>query len=258
MAGLTIRPQPGGFAYHHVAEEIAAQILRGELRPGDQLPGEAELALNFGVTRSTLREALRQLESDGLVHRPSPRRLEVSVPQAGLLTSRAGRAMALMQVTFRELWEVTMLTEPLAARIAAERADEAEIARLQALHGELVAAEGEMARTIDLDEQFHTRLADIGGNRVLSLAREPIALLLFNGFARIAPHSPQFYRRQIEAHSNIVAAIRDRDAGRAEKWARKHIEDFWRGARIAGLEDTIALSPGALSQSAGQAAELEV
>lgn len=253
MSTLNPRPQPGGYAYQHVAEEIAAQILRGDLKPGDQLPGETELGLLFGVTRSTLREALRQLESDGLVHHPSPRRLEVSVPQADQLTTRTGRAMALMKVTFRELWEVTMVTEPLAARIAAERASEGDIDLLQALHAELVAAEGDLARSIDLDEQFHTRLAEIGGNRVLGLAREPIALLLFRGFARIAPFAPQFYRRQIEAHSNIVAAIRDRDAERAVKWARKHGEDFWRGAQIAGLEDAIAQNPHALSEAGHQA-----
>ena len=236
------------YAYQQIAEEIEAQILRGELKPGDQLPGEAELGEMFGVTRSTVREGLRQLESEGLVHRPSPRRLEVAVPQADLLTTRAGRAMALMKVTFRELWEVTMVTEPLAARIAAERASEDEIELLHALHSDLVAAEGQMDRTIALDEQFHTRIADMGHNRVLGLAREPIALLLFRGFAQIAPYTTKFYKRQIEAHSNIIAAMRDRDCDRAEKWARMHIEDFWRGAQIAGLEDAIALNPRALSK----------
>ena len=87
----------------------------------------------------------------------------------------------------------------------------------------------------------------MGRNRVLGLAREPIALLLFRGFEQIAPFAPKFYKRQIEAHSNIIAALRDRDADRAEKWARMHIEDFWRGAQIAGLEDEIALNPRALS-----------
>ena len=104
-----------------------------------------------------------------------------------------------------------------------------------------------MKRTISLDEDFHTRLADMGRNRVLGLAREPIALLLFRGFEQIAPFAPKFYKRQIEAHSNIIAALRDRDADRAEKWARMHIEDFWRGAQIADLEDEIALNPRALS-----------
>lgn len=244
---LTPRPIHVSFAYQQIAEEIEAQILRGELMPGDQLPGEAELAQMFGVTRSTVREGLRQLESDGMVHRPSPRRLEVSVPQAAQLTTRAGRAMAMMKVTFRELWEVTMVTEPLAARIAAERASAEEIETLQGLHSDLVAAEGQMARTIELDEAFHTRIGEMGRNRVLGLAREPISLLLFRGFSQIAPYATQFYKRQIEAHSNIIAAMRDRDCDRAEKWARKHIEDFWRGAQIAGLEDAVALNPRALS-----------
>ncbi|KEJ95159.1 transcriptional regulator, GntR family [Pseudosulfitobacter pseudonitzschiae] len=241
------KPAQVHFAYQQIADEIEAQILRGDLNPGDQLPGEAELAGQFGVTRSTLREGLRQLESDGLVHRPSPRRLEVAVPQADQLTTRSGRAMALMKVTFRELWQVTMMTEPLAARLAAEHGTADEINGLQSLHAETVAAEGMMKRTISLDEDFHTRLADMGRNRVLGLAREPIALLLFRGFEQIAPFAPKFYKRQIEAHSNIIAALRDRDADRAEKWARMHIEDFWRGAQIAGLEDEIALNPRALS-----------
>lgn len=244
---LTAKTAQGHFAYQQIAGEIEAQILRGDLKPGDQLPGEAELAGQFGVTRSTLREGLRQLESDGLVHRPSPRRLEVAVPSIDQLTTRSGRAMALMQVTFRELWQVTMVTEPLAARLAAEHGTEDEINGLQTLHAEVIAAEGMMDRTINLDEEFHSRLADMGRNRVLGLAREPISLLLFRGFAQIAPFAPKFYKRQIEAHSNVIAAMRDRDAERAEKWARMHIEDFWRGAQIAELQDEIALNPRALS-----------
>lgn len=244
-----IKPVQPTYAYQQIAGEIEAQILRGDLKPGDQLPGEAQLASTFGVTRSTLREGLRQLESDGLVHRPSPRRMEVAVPQADQLTSRSGRAMALMKVTFRELWQVTMVTEPLAARLATQHGTEDEINALQITHGALVAAEGQMARTIALDEEYHTQIAEIGRNRVLGLAREPIALLLFRGFEQIAPFAPRFYKRQIEAHSNVIAAMRDRDVDRAEKWARMHIEDFWRGAQIAGLEDKIALAAGSLSSS---------
>ncbi|MCX7567984.1 FCD domain-containing protein [Sulfitobacter sp. F26169L] len=230
------------YAYQQIAEEIEAQIMRGDLLPGDQLPGEAELASKFGVTRSTLREGLRQLESGGFVHRPSPRRLEVTVPQADQLSTRAARAMSLMNVTFRELWEVTMVTEPLAARLASVQGTEDEISQLQQTHSALVSAEGQMERTIDLDEQFHTQIADMGRNRVLGLAREPVVLLLFRGFSQIAPFAPKFYKRQIEAHSNVLGALRDRDADRAEKWTRMHIDDFWRGAQIAGLEDAFALA----------------
>lgn len=240
---MTLTPKPirPNFAYQQIAEEIEAQILRGDLQLGEQLPGENELAEMFGVTRSTVREGLRQLESIGLVHRPTPRRLEVTIPQVDQLTTRSGRALALMRVTFRELWQVTMETEALAARLAAECATDDEIASLQDLHDALVAAQGNEALTIELDERFHTRIADLGKNRVLSLAREPIALLLFRGFTQIAPFVPQFYARQIEAHANVLAALRARDGERAQKWSRLHIQDFWRGVQIAGLEDAIAI-----------------
>ena len=121
---------------------------------------------------------------------------------------------------------MTLKTEMLAARLAAEMAKDDEIAALKSLHEELTGAEGNARRTIELDGRFHSQVARIGKNRVLGLAREPVAHLLFRGFAQVAPFVPQFYKRQIEAHSNIVGAIEARDPVRAETWARKHIEDL--------------------------------
>ena len=62
------------YAYRQFADEIEDQIMQGTLKPGERLPGEIALAEMFGVTRSTVREGLRQLESEGLVCRPTPRR----------------------------------------------------------------------------------------------------------------------------------------------------------------------------------------
>jgi DNA-binding FadR family transcriptional regulator len=238
---LHAEPLKVNYAYQQIADRIQEQILEGCLKPGEKLPGEMELAQMFGVTRSTVREGLRQLEQDGFVFRPSPRRLEVRLPAADQLSSRAGRAMALMKVTFRELWQVTMETEPLAAKLAVQRATEAEIAELQCIHDRLVAAKGDLDRTVQLDTQFHSAIAEYGKNRVLNLAREPIALLLFQGLTQIVQPVPQSYARQITAHGNILNAIRDRDADQASFWARKHIQDFWRGVCIAGLEDAPAI-----------------
>jgi len=235
--GIKGQPLKVNYAYRQIADEIEGQIMDGTLQPGEQLPGEAELADMFSVTRSTVREGLRQLESEGLVIRPTPRRLEVATPSIGRLSSRARRAMALMQVSFRELWQVAMTTEPLAAALAAELATREDVERLEAIHARLIEAQESAADTISIDTEFHSLVAEISKNRVLVLAREPVALLLFQGFHRIAPHVPQSFGRQIEAHSHVVEAIRDGDPERARDWARRHIEDFWRGIRIAGLED---------------------
>lgn len=225
------------YAYRQIADEIERQIMSGALPPGEQLPGEIELAELFGVTRSTVREGLRQLESEGLVVRPSPRRLEVALPSIARLSTRASRAMGLMQVTFRELWQVALITEPVAAALAATLATAEEIDKLEDIHVRLVNASHDEAETITIDTEFHSHIAEMSKNRVLVLAREPVALLLFQGFRRIAPKVPQAFARQIEAHSQIVSAIRDSDPDRARDWARRHIEDFWRGIQISGLED---------------------
>ena len=237
------RPLKVNFAYRQFADEIAGQIMTGALQPGDPLPGEVQLAELFGVTRSTVREGLRQLESDGLVRRPSPRRLEISLPSVDGLSTRSHRAMALMQVTFRELWQVALATEPLAAEHAARHATPEGIAALEEIHARLVAAQDDAARTIAIDTEFHSHIAEMSGNRVLVLAREPIALLLFQGFRRVAPTAPNAFARQIEAHSHVVAAIRAGDPERARAWALRHIEDFWRAVTAAGLEDEPPIAP---------------
>ena len=156
--------------------------------------------------------------------------------------------MVLMNVTFRELWQVALETEPLAAALAAEFATDAEITALEELHDALIAAKGNEDETIQLDTRFHSLIAEAGKNRVLSLAREPIALLLYQGFTQVAPKVPQAISRQIEAHSQLLAAIRDRDPKRAREWSRRHIEDFWRGIQLAGLEDATPITDPSVLQ----------
>lgn len=241
---MSLRGQPlkVTYAYRQFADEIEAQIMQGSLRPGERLPGEQRLAQMFGVTRSTVREGLRQLESEGLIHRPSPRRLEVTIPQSDMLATRSSRAMVLMNVTFQELWVVALETEQMAAGFAAQCATPEKIARLEDIHARLIAARDDVVETTKLDTLFHTQIAEAGENRVLSLAREPLALLLYQAFLQIAPKFPLAIDRQIEAHSHIVAAIRDKDPDRAREWARRHIEDFGRSIKIAGLENERPIS----------------
>ena len=231
------KPLKVNYAYRQLADEIEDQIMQGTLLPGERLPGEVELAELFGVTRSTVREGLRQLECEGLVNRPSPRRLEVALPQSEKLASRAGRAMILMNVTFSELWQVALETESLAAALAAEQANPETIRKLEDIHARFIAVEDDIVEATRLDTLFHAQIAEMSENRVLKLAREPIALLLYQGFLQIAPKIPQAIERQKEAHTHILSAIRDRDPVRARDWTRRHIKDFWLGVQMAGLEN---------------------
>ncbi|MHA6262279.1 FadR/GntR family transcriptional regulator [Arenibacterium sp. CAU 1754] len=222
-------------AYEQVSSEIEAQILSGSIKPGDRLPGEVEMASMFNVNRSTVREGIRRLESEGFVRRVSPRKMVVSIPHMAELSSRQTRALSMLDVTFDELWSVAIATEPLAAELAARHADADDIAELDRIQRDLMAAEGQGDASVEIDTAFHSRVAAASKNRVLQLAREPIGFLLYSGIDALIPKLPQAMSRQVVAHHHVIEAIRARDAETARDWMTRHIDDFKRGYILAGL-----------------------
>jgi DNA-binding GntR family transcriptional regulator len=141
-------------AYKAVSAEIDRAILGGALPLGAALPTEQELAERFGVHRSTVREAIRQVEQEGLLQHRESRRLFVGLPGVSDLTPGATRLLMLQQTTFHELWELAVTLEPLAARLAAQRVQRQD---LQALQDNLAASRqcGDDAAMVLLDVQFH-------------------------------------------------------------------------------------------------------
>ena len=123
-------------AYRQIANLIEQRIVERTLRTGDALPSETDLARQFGVNRSTIREAIRELEIHGLLGRErGEKRLRVTRPEPRRVSSGVSRALALHDVTFMELWEAMMAIEPAAAQYAASRRTAA-----QGLHGRSEAA----------------------------------------------------------------------------------------------------------------------
>src|SRR3974390_3927513 len=115
-------------AYRQIANLIEQRIVDRSLRTGDPLPSEADLARQFGVNRSTIREAIRELESHGLLGRGrGEKRLRVTRPEPRHVSSGVSRALALHDVTFLELWEAMMAIEPAAAQYAAARRSAAQL-----------------------------------------------------------------------------------------------------------------------------------
>src|SRR5689334_12304544 len=117
-------------AYRKVASAIGGRILDRSLREGDRLPAESELARQFGVNRSTVREALRELESNGLVTRRAGSKLmSVTRPHHFAIAGAVSRGLVMHDVTFREVWEaLTLLEPPIAATAATARtADDLEL-----------------------------------------------------------------------------------------------------------------------------------
>jgi DNA-binding FadR family transcriptional regulator len=216
-------------------------ILRGDLKTGEQLPTESQLAENFGVNRSTIREGIRQLENEGLVRREGRKRLCVTVPNQRDLAPRVIRTLVMHQVTFREVWEAALVLEPACASLCAQnRSDDL----VTALTNNLQRTDqviDDARQCTELDTEFHSLVAEGARNKALLLSREPVGVMLNSAFDRLCPLLPQASGRMLRAHQQIVKAIGQRDSDEAAVWMRKHIVDFRLGWEMASLSLDLAV-----------------
>ncbi|MGH8524740.1 MAG: FadR/GntR family transcriptional regulator, partial [Gammaproteobacteria bacterium] len=128
---IEVDPVTVSRAYQVVARAIGDKVMSGAWQVGMALPGEWALAQAFGVTRSTIREALRALEQDGLLSRPrGSKQLVIHAPGDVQVSSRMRAAIILQEITFLELWETMMALDPAAAEAAARNASPEQLAAL--------------------------------------------------------------------------------------------------------------------------------
>jgi DNA-binding FadR family transcriptional regulator len=226
-------------AYRQIANVIEERIVARALRTGDPLPSETDLARQFGVNRSTIREATRELETHGLLGRVrGEKRLRVTRPEPRRVSSGVSRALALHDVTFLELWEAMMAIEPVAAQYAAARRTPAQ---LKALVGAAVRFKRDVADTaaaVAAVVDFFTAVAAASGNQVLALSQAPLNLLLAPTLTRMIDRVPQARARIQEAQQKITDAIKLRRGEHARTWMEKHIHDFRRGHELESMNAT--------------------
>jgi GntR family transcriptional repressor for pyruvate dehydrogenase complex len=229
---------PVGYApaYWRVSEAIRARILRRELPEGQALPTESELARQFEVNRSTIREALRKLESNGLLsRRRGGKRLYVSRPTREAVGGGLSQALALHRARVVDVWEALQAVQPGIAAAAAERRSDAALKQLEAAARRFAAREGSRERAVGDVAAFFDALGEASGNPVFVLLNEPLLRLLKPSLAVIIDRVPQARSRIESAQRQIVAAVRARDAGAASEWMSRHVRDFRRGYEVAGI-----------------------
>ncbi len=220
-------------AYRQIANVIEQRIVDRSLRTGDPLPSEADLARQFGVNRSTVREAIRELETQGLLGRGrGEKRLRVTRPEPRHVSSGVSRALALHDVTFLELWEAMMAIEPAAAQYAAARRTEAHLRDLVRTGARFKRNAADTEAAVSAVVDFFTVVASASGNQVLALSQAPLNLLLAPTLTRLIDRVPQARARIAEAQRRITSAIKLRRSELARTWMEKHIRDFKRGYEL--------------------------
>jgi DNA-binding GntR family transcriptional regulator len=197
---------------------LLAEIRSGALPPNARLR-ETELAERLGISRTPVREAIRQLEADGLV---------VHLPRQGASI----RSLDYAEVI--ELYEMRAVLEGTAARLAARVASDIEIEELTTLNADLSRATPGLAAQ-ELNRQFHRTLLDAARNRFLMKAMSALQkTLLILGPTTLA--DPERASSAVNEHAAVLTGLRARDATQAEAAMRAHVEAALK-MRIKGLRD---------------------
>lgn len=224
-------------AYRKVATAIGERILKRALREGDRLPAEAELARQFGVNRSTVREALRELETHGLVQRRrGSKRMAVSRPRQQAVATGVSRALCLHDVTVLEVWEALTVLEPPLAQIAAGARGPQDVRALETAAARFASDNTRASRAVAHVAGFFRCLGQATHNQVLLLAQEPLLQLLEPSLRVMIDQVPQARARIATAERRIVEAIAAGSRSMAREWMDKHIKDFRKGYEIARID----------------------
>lgn len=229
-----IRAEP---AYRKVAEALMERILDRSLRHGDRLPSETELARQFGVNRSTVREAVRELQGNGLLgRRRGSKLLVVTRPEADHVAEGVSRALVLHDVTYRDVWEALTILEPPIAEAAARRRTEADLALIVAAAASFAAKNEDTTSAAFHATEFFRAVGAATHNRILIMGHEPLLQLLEPSLRAMVDQVPQSRARIITAEKRILEAIRSKDVETARSWMTRHIRDYSKGYEIAGID----------------------
>jgi GntR family transcriptional repressor for pyruvate dehydrogenase complex len=227
-----IRMEP---AYRKVASALLERITDRTISAGERLPPEIELARQFGVHRGTVREALRELESNGVLKRERGSKLMmVTRPARGTVAAGVSRALALHDVSFHDVWEALTALEPPIAATAARKRSAADLEKLEGIVARL-DDDLDTAEVVEQTADFFHAVGEATANGVFMLAHEPLVQLLVPSLEAMINQVPQARRRIAEAQRKLLLAIRERSAAQAGDWMAKHIRDFRRGFEIAGI-----------------------
>jgi GntR family transcriptional regulator, transcriptional repressor for pyruvate dehydrogenase complex len=229
-------------AYEQVAGQLREAILDGTFAPGDELPAERELCGQFGVSRTTVREALRALQAQGLAVTTGPTApLRVPPPEqlsAGPLRDSLVHLLRLGRVPLRDLVELRCALEAAAVAGAATRpaGDGDRAARIAEAHAALaemhsVTSDPDAFEAADV--RFHLALVAASGNEALQLVmlavRDSVSAHLREALQGLrAPE--RAVRRLLRQHEAILAAVEAGDARDAEVLLRDHVMGFYRAA----------------------------
>ncbi len=228
MDQATVDPNFGTFEKDTLWEQIAARFLsmlkEGQLRPGDKLPPERELAAMMQVSRPSLREALRALSMMNVLEIRQGAGTFVSSLEPELLVEHLDFVLSLDDSTFIKLFEARKILEVGIVGLAAERITKAEIAELEAGLRRSQETVGEPSAFLQADVELHRKITRAAQNPILSRIIDSIGKLSFASRQRTVEISG-IREQTIQDHRAIVAALKAHDPEAAQQAMLQHLSN---------------------------------
>lgn len=206
-----------------VARRLLDYLLSGEIRPGDRLPSERQLAADLEVGRSAVREAMTALALLGLVEVRQGNGTYLRQIESGLPIDTIEWGMVLGLRRTRDLIEARRHLETIVAGLAASRRDDVAVGDLHRLLAEMEAANGDPARFVAADVAFHLCIAGASGNEVLARMLTSIGQLLSDWIARVL-NQPESFMVTLAEHRAVLAAIAAGDHLAAQAAMAAHLD----------------------------------
>jgi GntR family transcriptional repressor for pyruvate dehydrogenase complex len=220
----TIDSERRGTTSEEVVLRLREMIHRGELKHGDRLPPERDLAKLLGVSRPTLRAGIRSLAAVGVLQsKQGAGTFVVEADASPSLDSNSLRMMASLHgFTNAEMFEARLSLEMAIAALAAERATGDHLAAMAEELAEMFAALDEPEEYLVHDMRFHQTIAAASGNRILTALMNMVAQILFD-FRSKTVHRAHDLKESAEMHRLIYRAIRERNPEAARATMRDHL-----------------------------------
>ncbi|GAB2857415.1 FadR/GntR family transcriptional regulator [Nocardioides pacificus] len=221
-----------------IAHHLRRQIVRGDLKPGETLPPEVQLMEQFGVSRPTLREAFRILETESLigVRRGARGGAQVLEPDPMVAARHVGLLLQLQGTTVQDVYEARMVTEPPCARMLAERRSDQDVADLRAVIEDLrrlveggIEATPDLSRWSGVTYRFHELIMQRCGNKTLAVQGAVLAdivathLQLSMAQGMDQSEQPARFAKTIRSYTKLADLVEKGDGPEAEAHWRRHM-----------------------------------
>ncbi len=221
--------------YEQIVQQVEESIHKGALKPGDQLPPERELAEQFGVSRTAVREAVKTLREKGMVEAYPGRGTFITDGSSYTIRQSLDRMMRGGHENFAFLAEVREILEPEIATLATERADAEDLAAMREQVRVMDASKDDPEAYIEADLDFHLALAEAAGNPIILSLIDSIVGILREQRIGIFQVKGGAERGQYH-HKKILEAVEHRDSAGAREAMKAHLKQVREDSKKAPNE----------------------